>query len=245
MGYATIAEVEEVLAQALTSATPYSGGERINIINIGNDRDPNAVPSSVVNQFIVFADSHIDGILSQMYHVPLKECANGEWRTDADIDEYSSQILLSEASNLTRGQKIVIRDDGTGEEEIHYVNQVLDPYTITTVSDITTNFTGSDVRVVRVVYPHPVNQVSARFAASYIYDKYFSAQNSPNVSEYGQAQRSIAIGQINDILNGRTKLNCQRRIGERFANPYLTERYTLGPNYWDDTASERDMSKPG
>ena len=59
----------------------------------------------------------------------------------------------------------------------------------------------SEVRVLRSSFPPPLNQISARYAASYIYDKYFAAQADPNTSDYGKEMRAISAGQLNDILN--------------------------------------------
>ena len=92
MGYSTISEVELVLAQALTSASPDLTDDRFTFINIGEARDLNRIDDDVVNYYISLADSQIDGILSQQYYTPLKKCVNGQWMQDSDIDEYNQLI---------------------------------------------------------------------------------------------------------------------------------------------------------
>lgn len=243
MGYASTAEVDLFLAQALTSARPDTTFTKIALVNIGNVRDLNRIPNEVVEFFISTADSQVDGILSQQYKTPLKKCANGQWELDADISEYNQIVELSDACNLVAGDEIVIRDE-SGTEEYHTVSQVLDQYSVLTVDPIQTNFSGDNVRVVRLQFPPPVNQISARFAASYIYDKYFAAQNSPNVSEYGQSMREFAMGQINDILNGKVILKCQRRVGDRVGNPWLDSSYAHRTPVDGYNTSDRDMSRP-
>lgn len=193
-----------------------------------------------------------------MYACPLVKCANGEWPLDSAIypvgtlpsgtdqsDGSSSEtqvVEVSTAYNLVPGDEVVIRNDDTGDEENHVVESVLDQYRFTTVAPITTEFSGDNCRVIRVQYPPPINQISARYAASFIYDKYFAAQNDPNVSDYGKAMRNIAMGQINDILNGKVILKCQRRIGDRFGNPFLDDTYAHRDRGYK--TSDRDMSKP-
>ncbi len=242
IGYSSTVEVDLFLAQALTSARPDSTFSKIALININNVRDLNRIPNEIVEFFISTSDSQIDGVLSQQYKTPLKKCANGQWALDADINEYNQIVELNDATNLVPGDEIVIRDDSTSDEEIHIVDTVIDQNSVTTVSPILTDFSGDDVRVVRIQFPPPVNQISARYAAANIYDKYFAAQNAPNVSDYGNTQRTFAMGQLNDILNGRAILKCQLRIGDRMANPNLDSNYSLRqPPEGFDTGS-RDMS---
>src|SRR5690606_5441776 len=116
MGYSTPSEVDQILAQALTSSRPDSTQQRIQLINVGNTRSSNSIPNTVVEYYISLADSEIDGILSQMYKTPLKECVYGQWELDADINEYSESIEVTTTINLVPGNIIIIRDDDTGLE---------------------------------------------------------------------------------------------------------------------------------
>lgn len=245
MGYASVVEVDMFLAQALTSARPDSTFSKIDLINVNNVRDLNRIPNDIVEFYISASDSQIDGILSQQYKTPLKKCANGQWDLDADISEYNQIVEVTDATNLVAADEIVIRNDDTGVEEFHTVSQIIDQYSFLTTDAIETTFSGDNIRVVRLQFPPPVNQVSARYAAATIYDKYFSAQNAPNVSDYGNALRNIAQGQINDILNGKVILKCQRRVGDRVGNPWLDSAYAHRTPVDGYHTTDRDMSKPG
>ncbi|KKK64481.1 hypothetical protein LCGC14_2983800, partial [marine sediment metagenome] len=79
----------------------------------------------------------------------------------------------------------------------------------------------------RIQFPPPINQVSARYAASFIYDKYFASQSSPNMSEYGTYLREQTKIDINNVLNGTTVFNGQHRTGRRFYNANLIDQYGL------------------
>ncbi|KKM19048.1 hypothetical protein LCGC14_1659580 [marine sediment metagenome] len=244
MGYATVVECDEILGQALTNAWADTPGVQIDLINIGNTRNLNQIPNEIVERYIVLADSAIDGVISQMYYTPLKECASGQWELDADINEYNQFVEISDTGNLIKGEKIVIRDDNTGDEEFHFILSIEDQYSFRTVDPIETVFTASeDTRVIRIKYPPPINNISARLTASYIYDKYFAAQASPNISDYGKAMRDVANGDLNDILNGRTILYCQRRRGDRMGNPWLSDTYHHQNRGYE--TGGRDKSKPG
>lgn len=270
MGYSSILEVELVLAQALTSGRPQetTTSGRTKIIGIGgisHIRDTNRVPDETVQQYISYADSLIDGVLTQQYFTPFKKCANGQWALDEDInaaevagttvagtdsagDTIAASpitIVVNDAVNLVPGDEILLIDDLLGTQEVAIVATLVDQYTFTVTSAIEETFLAdNDVRVVRSQFPPPLNQISARYAASYIYDKYFAAQASPNISEYGKEMRSISAGQLNDVLNGKTILKCARRRGDIFGNPWLDSSYTHREPYGGYNSNDRDMSKP-
>ena len=69
--------------------------------------------------------------------------------------------------------------------------------------------------------------ISARLAAANIYDKYFSSESSPNVSNFGESLRGLAYDRLNDVLNGTIIIHGQQRIGRRFYNPNLVDQYAL------------------
>ena len=235
-------EVELVLAQALTSARPDTPGERFSLWEIGQTRDSNRIPNDTVNYYISLGDSEINGTLSQQYHTPFNLVVLGEWDLDSDISEYNQQVETSLTNSLVPGDQIIIRNTVTGEEEDHVVSELIDYHSATVLYPIS-DFSAANTIVKRIQYPPPLNQISARLAASFIYDKYFAAQNSPNISDYGKEMRNWAMGQLNNILNGRVTLRRQLRIGDRYGDPYCDDIYSLRDRGFD-TAS-RDMSKPG
>ncbi len=266
MGYSTIAECDLILAQALTSATPTAPStSRVKLIDIGNSRDLNRVPDATVEYYINLADSQIDGILSQQYFTPFDKCAHGEWLLDEDLNTATvagtevsgtdvdtagdvvataaNVIEVSTAVNLIPGDEIVLHDDLTGDEEILIVETIVDQNTFTTTTDIEGTFLADNgVRIIRLRFPPPLNQISARYATSFIYDKYFAAQAQPNISEYGKEMRVVAMGQLNDVLNGKVIIKCAKRRGDIFGNPWLTDSYAHQDRGYN--TSERDMSKP-
>lgn len=264
MGYSTVEECDLILAQALTSSTPTaSSTSRTKLIDIGNTRDTNRIPTTTVEYYINLADSQIDGILSQQYFTPFDKCAHGEWMLDEDLNAVAeagtevagtdtsgapiitspNTIEVSTAVNLIPGDEIVLHDDLTGDEEILIVATIVDQNTFTTTTDIEGIFLAdSGVRVIRLRFSPPLNQISARYAASFIYDKYFAAQAQPNVSDYGKEMRTVAMGQLNDILNGKILIKCARRRGDMFGNAYLDDSYAHRDRGYN--TSERDMSKP-
>jgi len=265
MGYSTIQEADLILAQALTSSTPLAPStSRVKLIDIGNTRDTNRVPDDTVEFYINMADSQIDGILSQQYFTPFNKCAHGEWLLDEDLNAVAAAgteiagtdtagaviaaaagnvIEVSTSVNLIEGDEIVLHDDLTGDEEILIVATIVDQNTFTTTTDVEGIFLAdSGVRIIRLRFPPPLNQISARYAASFIYDKFFAAQAQPNTSDYGKEMRSVAMGQLNDILNGKIIIKCGKRRGDMFGNAYLDDTYAHRDRGYSTV--DRDMSKP-
>ncbi len=250
----------------MTSSTPNaSSTSRTRLIDIGNTRDTNRVPDATVEYYINLADSQIDGVLSQQYFTPFDKCAHGEWVLDEDLNAVAEAgtdtggtgtdgvvtatdgnvIEVSTAVNLVPGDEVVLHDDLTGEEEVLIVLAIVDQNTFTTTTDVEGIFLAdSGVRIIRLRFPPPLNQISARYAASFIYDKYFAAQAQPNTSDYGKEMRTVAMGQLNDVLNGRIIIKCARRRGDIFGNPWLDSSYTHREPNGGYNSSERDMSKP-
>jgi len=232
MGYTNITRTDSLLAQALTASAPtVPSGDKVSLWDIGNVRNRNEISDETVYEYIRFADDEIDSNLSEMYRTPLHKTAHGEWYLEQDIDEYNpDQIVLSDTSNLIVGDEIyIISTTFTPPiKEQHVVASIIDENTITVVEPIFTNFpAGDDTRVVRYGFPPAIVLLSTRKTVANIYDKYFAAQASPNMSEYGNTLRQLAASQMTDILNGVVILHGEDRIGNRFANADLYDRYQL------------------
>lgn len=227
MGYCSRTDIEDVLNQALTSATastPDGLGSVANLLNIGNVMDNNLIPTDTVNSYIQISDSQIDGMISELYKTPLTEKVDLDMILFSDITEYNEYLVFDQPYPLTPGDVVLLEQ--SGQEERRTIDDIISPSVFSTVSSIQYAFT-SGARVVRVSYPAPIRWTAARFAAASVYDKYFSAQVSPGISDYGKELRQIATNDLNNIINGTTVLHGQMRLGRRFYNPNLVDQYGL------------------
>ena len=227
MGYCNQQDIENVIAQALTSATaasPDGFGTLSPLINIGNSLDKNLVTDSSIDYYIQMADREVDAALSQMYNTPFCELANFETVLYSDIYEYNDYIVTEKACPLMTNDEVIITGDG--HEERHIIDEVISSMVFSTVDPIGYYFP-ADSRVVRVSYPDPIRFISARKASATLYDKFFSSESSPNVSKFGEYLRDLATSDINNILNGTTILHGQHRIGRRFYNANTVDQYGL------------------
>jgi hypothetical protein len=228
LGYCNITHVERILAQALTSASPSSLTTPAQLIRIGNTLASNNVTDDIVNQYIAWADDNIDSVLSELYVTPLKEIIDFETTLFSNIDEYNRYLITAEAAPFEEGDTITLFD-GTHNERvvIESIVDTPDRNIFATREPIGYNFQADNTRVLRVRYSAPITLSSARIAAANIYDKYFASQSSPNESDYGKFLRKQAQQLLDNILNGRTILHGQQRIGYRFVNSNLKDRYHL------------------
>jgi hypothetical protein len=228
MGYCTENDITKTIAQALTTATAQTTddlGTLQDLMNIGNTLDKNLISTANVNYYIQLADSEIDSVLSQLYTTPFCENVNFETELFSPMDPSANLYIVTERYCPLMAGDIVILTDGTNEER-HVIDTVVGGDTFSTVDPVQVSF-ASTTRVLRVEYPTPIRFVSARIASASIYDKYFSAESSANVSQFGESMRGLAYDRINDVLNGTIILHGAHRIGRRFYNPNLVDQYSL------------------
>jgi len=226
MGYCSLSELEKVLAQSLTTASPDTvlTGIPGKLTAIGKKFNLNLIPEDDADYYIRLADDHINAALSQQYAVPIQELCDFETTLYTDMDEYADSLYLTQPAVFMPGETIIITD-GTSTER-HTVSEVSS--TSITTEDLVTNiFYASSTRIMRVKFPAPIPFISARLACAAIYDKYAKAQSEPSKTDYGSGLRKEAIAELNNIREGRTILHGVNRIGWRFANPTLVDRYTV------------------
>jgi len=240
MPYCNVLHITSILAQSLTTASPSDLTSVTQLLKIGKTLDSNQVPETIINQYITWSDEEINGKISEQYEIPLKEIADFETTLASSMGDYNDYIITTDRSPFNVGDTIIITD-GVHEER-HVIEEIIDSTTgaiFRTVDPIGFAFQ-SGSRIIRVKYPDPITQTAARLAAANIYDKYFASQASPNESEYGKFLRKQARQALNNILQGRTILHGAVRIGRRFFNPTLKDRYdlpgTTGANDMDDLA---------
>jgi hypothetical protein len=228
MAYATTQDVYDIIAQAMTSATnTVVNGEPVPLWTFGKVKNNNSIPDTVVQQYLSWASDQIDAAISEMYVTPLVEKTDLEMKLLQDVDAYNSFIELDRAVVLNVGDTLVFIDSLT--EEKHTVVEVNGNY-VELQEPLLGIYYAETARVIRVKYPPTITLCCARLAGANLYDKYFSAQSDPNNSNFGKTLRRTALADLNGILNGIIILHGQKRIGHRFFNPTLRDRYGL-PNF--------------
>lgn len=225
MAYATLQNVYDIIGQAMTTATAtVANGSPVPLWTFGKTKNPNTIPIDVVNQYLTFASDQIDASLSELYVTPLIEKTDLEMLLLQDIDAYNAYVQIDKANMLNPNDTLVFIDSLT--EEKHTVTAI-DGYVVELDQPLLGVYYAETSRVIRVKYPPTITLICARLAAANIYDKYFSAQVNPDNSNFGKTLRRWALSDINAILQGMVILHGQKRIGHRFFNPTLRDRYGL------------------
>lgn len=241
MAYTNITKCTSILANALTSSKPHDTTGKVPLISIGNTLSSD-ITEDIMNQYIRWACDEIDSSISEMYRTPLHRISNGEWYLNQDIDPYNPDMIIidNDDTDLTPGDTILIISTAFNPpvREQHIVKTV-DGDEITVEEPIFTNFpAGEETRVVFIDYNPPVVICASRLACGNLYDKYFAAQASPNMSDYGKTLRELALNTLSDILNGTVILHGQERLGYRFLNANLYDRFSV-PNRDGNTSREK------
>lgn len=255
MGYCTRYEVQQALANALTQGNPTGAGP-VDIISIGNTLS-STVTDDQMAQFIRWADDQVDGLISSIYRIPLSRVNKGTFRLSMDATAGDYVLYMQDASRFTEGDVVVIRQDPWVEENVVLPHTTCTPI-IPTPPDgfpqppdnrtlclwlpLSHSYDMNLARVERVRYPDPIPKISAKLAASFIYDKHFAAQQEPNESEVSKYLRKEAKQELNLILSGAIRLNiadANMLIGRRFYNPAIDDAWSTaaepGKNYLSET----------
>jgi hypothetical protein len=240
MGYSVKYEVVQALANALSKGNPAGTGP-VNITEIGHTLS-STVTDDELAQYIRWADEQIDGAISSMYRVPLRRVNKGTFHLALDAAIGDMSLVMEDASRFTEGDAIILRQDPVSEENLVVPQTVCvappvtpPPPNFATPPDsrrvclwlpLAYAYSVNLARVERVRYPDPISKISAKFAASYLYDRHFAAQQEGNKSDFGKALRGEAKQEVNGILSGAIRLlvaDANMLVGRRYYNPVLDD----------------------
>jgi hypothetical protein len=180
-------------------------------------------PEEVI-RYIRFADNEINSRLRFHYVCPLRR-----------VKIFETEIL----ENVTKGNSAHVKIHDTGVFSMNQMVRIQDKRRMETsevenVRDLTTlilrrvkyDYLMYDSYISILAFPDPIPLISARLAASYIFDRLFSADQSPNESQYGAEERKLAINAIDSIITGTITLFGQDYVGNRFVRGTLHDAYT-------------------
>ena len=198
--YCSVNDVRTILPDSITI-----GDQNLGTPSPGNPatKKERLTPTRVVN-FIRLATQEINARLGNAYVCPLRMIKN-----------YETELM----NNLVPGTNVKIKvwnstSFSVGDSVRIQAPDSMETTTVTNVSDINTLFVSnlvgsynSDTGKISVIeVPDPIPLVAARLACSYAFDELFSADQTPDISGYGEAQRKLANFAIDGILDGTIRL---------------------------------------
>lgn len=225
MGYSSRTEVEIALANAMTAGNP-AGSVVVDVTTIGKSMT-DTVTDEQLFQFIRWADMNIDASISSIYRIPLKRVNIGSFQLGLDVTAGDTTLILLDSSKFIQDDVIIIRDDVNLQELT--IASVPNNTSVTLTGPVANSYLATTARIESIRYPEPIPKISARLAAAYLYDKFFSANQDANTSEYGKYLRKLAYQDLNLILTGAIRLylaDASDATGRRFYNPVLDDVIT-------------------
>lgn len=257
MGYATRPEVELALANALTSGNPDLTGGPVKITEIGKTIS-STVTDDEIAQYIRWADDNIDGAISSIHRIPLRRVNKGTFKLVADAVAGDTDIMVEDANRFTEGDVIVLSQGALSDQNLVILQSTCVPATspapppnfvqppdrrkICLWLPLPNSFDMNLARVCKIGFPDPIPKVSAKMAASYLYDRRFAAQQEGNKSDFGKVLRGQAYQSLNMILSGAIRLliaDGNQLVGRRYYNPALDDvtstKAEAGQNFLTET----------
>jgi hypothetical protein len=219
MAYCTVEDMRRILPEKVTIGDqnigrPTPGRPTTQRSNISPDE---------AREYINYSTMYIDSRLRPYYSCPLRRIKTYEtpikatFGTGTDVD-----ITVHDSNSFIINMRVIIQDKYTREET--YVAGVPD-FTTVTVASVTQTYDFETVRISIVEYPDPIVTIAARLACSFLLDRLYTSEQSPDVSNYGKTQRNIARNAIDDILAGEVLLFGQEHTGYRFARGSIFDAF--------------------
>jgi len=219
MAYCTVEDMRRILPEKVTIGdqnigTPTPGRASTKRSNITPDE---------ARHYIEYATQYVDSRLRPFYLCPLRRIKSFETELSGTVSPGSSvSASVRDSGSFMIGQLCRLQNSNSYETTV--VESVPDIQTV--VLTIVTGTYAPDDSIISVIeYPDPIPLIVARMASSYLLDRLFTAEQSPDVSNYGKTQRNLARDAVDDILSGEILLFGQEHTGRRFVRGSLFDAY--------------------
>jgi len=184
------------------------------------------VDTRTAQTFIDLASQEIDSRLAPVYLVPLQRIKVVETELVAPAKRGATSIMVYDNGNFNRGGIVRLRDDdGSETNEVDRTPEATASIRqVDLVAPLGRDFSPRRNAVASVVeYPDPIPAVCARLAVSMIIDRQFVSDQSPDVSNYGKTQRTLANASLDMLISGVARLEGQEHTGRRFVRASLRD----------------------
>jgi hypothetical protein len=174
-------------------------------------------------RYIRFAGEEIDSRLRPYYVCPLRRVKTYETEILENVSSGDNiEISVNDTGAFSKGQ--IIRLQSRFQMETTEVSSVND-FKRLTVTRAKYSYEMYESKISILEFPEPIPLITTRLAISYCFDQLFSAEQSPNISEYGKEQRRLALNSLDGILSGTVLLFGQDHTGKRFVRGSLHDAY--------------------
>jgi len=215
--YCTVNDLRRILPEKVSI-----GDENIGTPSPGRTGSKRSnITENQAREYIQYAQQYIDGSLRPYYSCPLRRTVSFETPLESIVSAGSSvSVTVHDTGSFGIGMSVRLR--GTSVAEETQVASVTNNTTLI-LTTVANSYSSGTLSIVE--YPDPIPLVTARMACSYILDRLFSAEQSPDVSVYGKTQRNLARDAVDDILSGEVLLFGQEHTGYRFVRGSVFSAY--------------------
>lgn len=238
MAYATLADMRALLPENITI------GDTV----VSTPQNPNrdTISTTVANQFLMYATQFVDSKLAPYYKTPVQRVIEATCSIVANMLPGSQDVMVNDITPFIPGSYVRLRDSNGRERAVIWrIPELFDEglgsmpnmrHLTLTQPTVNAYDSGSGAVIELISYPAPVTPMTAKFAVSFMFDKLFTADNSPDISNYGKALRNSAREDLDAIMAGMAILKGQEFLGKRFARYQIFDtrknpaEYTPGQN---------------
>jgi len=227
MAYATIDDLRALLPENITI------GDVTAINALQGKRD--TISTDVANRYLNYAAQFVDAKLNGVYLTPLERVTAARSTIVSNMMPSSCDVMVEDIVKFRVGTCVRLSD--TNGNEIGRIKEIPENFdegngmlcntrhmTLYTPT-INAYDSGSGATIEMLIYPDPISIVTARFAVSFMFDKLYTTDGSPDVSNYGKSLRNLAREDMDAVASGQTKLKGQKWIGKKFVRMTLYDTY--------------------
>lgn len=210
---------------ALLPATVTIGTRNLGTPTIGAQvMQKNQITPDDMTNFIRYATQEVDSRLRPFYLCPLRRIKLFETEiTNSVLPGTNISVRVHDSGMFAKGMMVRLQDRFYYESAI--VSDVPDLNTVV-IQSVASPYSQYNGVISILQFPDPIPLMTARMALSYGFDKLFAAEQSPDVSNYGVAQRTLAMNAMDNILAGSIMLTGQEWTGRRFIRMPLLDAFS-------------------
>ena len=218
--YCTVTDVRQFLPPPITIGTTNIGTPNPGRPNQAN-RD--LITPDQLEYFIRYAQQEIDSRLNPFYACPLRRIKSHEVEPRNNLSAGTS-VKISVFDSTVFAENDIVRVQNNYGSETAKVTAVPNFETVI-VNSLSYNYDVDESLLSILKFPDPIPTIAARLTVSYAFDRFFNAEQAPDISQYGIAQRTLAMNAIDGILMGSILLVGQDHTGRRFVRGSLYDGF--------------------
>ena len=222
MGYCSVEDLRRILPEKVQIGDQNIGRPVPGRSGAQSSQRSNISPAES-EKYILYANQYIDGRLRPYYSCPLRRIKSFETDILSNVSPGTDVVVeMHDTGSFIRGDLIRLQNKQRMETAV--VKEV-NTLTELTLESVQYSYNMADDSKISILeYPDPIPIIAARLACSFILDRLFVSEQSPDVSSYGRTQRNLARNAMDDILAGEILLFGREHTGRRFVRGTLLDR---------------------